>query len=73
MGPVGNARRALRAAKLIYPLALAAYRRWDQLSPQEKERYKRQARGYAEQSAHFAKAAVESLRDRGHSGSGRRR
>jgi len=64
MGPAWSARRAVRMAKLIYPLALAAYRRWDQLSPQEKERYKQQARHYADQSAHYARLAATQLRDR---------
>jgi hypothetical protein len=51
-------------AKMLYPLALAAYRRWDRLSPEEKERYKRQARYYAEQSAHYAREAASQLRSR---------
>jgi hypothetical protein len=57
-------------AKVIYPLALAAYRRWDKLTPQEKERYKQQVRYYADQSAHYAGLAAKQLRDRG---PGRRR
>jgi hypothetical protein len=73
MGPAGNARRAVRVAKRLYPLALTAYRRWDRLSPKEKERYKRQARQYAEQSAHYARQAVSQLRDRVPPGGGRRR
>jgi hypothetical protein len=31
-----------------WPFVLMAWRRWDALSPQEKERYKRQAREYVE-------------------------
>jgi hypothetical protein len=64
MGPSWSARRAVRMAKMLYPLALAAYRRWDQLSPQEKERYKRQARYYAEQSAHYARQAASQITNR---------
>jgi hypothetical protein len=73
LGPAGNARRALRIAKRLYPLGIAAYRRWDKLSPKEKERYKRQARDYAQQSAAAARQAASQLRDRAPSGRGRKR
>jgi hypothetical protein len=33
---------------------LEAYRRWDNLSPQEKERYKQQARTYAQRAKEIA-------------------
>jgi hypothetical protein len=72
MGPAANARRAVRVAKRIYPLAIAAYRQWDRLSPQEKERYKQQARRYADQSATYARRAVSQLVDRAPSGRDRR-
>lgn len=39
---------ARRAARRLYPLALMAYERWQKLSPEEKERYRRQVREYAE-------------------------
>jgi glycogen debranching enzyme len=32
----------------LWPYILMAWERWQQLSPEEKERYKRQARDYAE-------------------------
>jgi glycogen debranching enzyme len=32
----------------LWPYVIMAWERWQQLSPEEKERYKRQARGYAE-------------------------
>jgi hypothetical protein len=35
-------------ARRGWPLALEAYRRWDRMSPEEKERYKSQARRYAQ-------------------------
>jgi hypothetical protein len=73
MGPAGNARRAARMARRLYPLAIAAYRRWDRLSPQEKERYKHQARQYAEQSAHYARLAVSELTKRAPGGDSRGR
>ena len=37
-------RRAARYARRAWPFVLAAYRRWERLSPEEKERYRRQAR-----------------------------
>ena len=73
MGPAANARRAARMARRLYPLALAAYHRWDRLSPQEKERYKSQARQYAEQSAHYARLAVTELAKRAPTGRDRHR
>ena len=73
MGPAANARRAARMARRLYPLALAAYHRWDRLSPQEKERYKRQARQYAEQSAHYARLAASQVVKRAPTGRDRRR
>ena len=38
----------LRTARRVYPILLAAYRRWDSLSPEDKERYRKLARRYAE-------------------------
>jgi HMG-box domain len=32
----------------VWPFVLMAWERWQSLSPQEKERYKRQAREYAD-------------------------
>ena len=39
-----------RVAQLrrLWPYVLMAWERWQQLSPDEKERYKRQARDYAQ-------------------------
>jgi hypothetical protein len=51
-------RRAYRAARRLYPLALAAYHRWEQLEDHEKERYKRQAKRYADQAATYARDAA---------------
>ena len=39
--------RVIRVARRVAPLAAEAYRRWNQLSPEEKERYKARAREYA--------------------------
>jgi TRAP-type C4-dicarboxylate transport system substrate-binding protein len=38
------ARRAARYARRAWPFVLAAYRRWDRLPPEEKERYRKRAR-----------------------------
>jgi len=37
-----------RAARRAWPLVLAAYERWQALSPEEKERYKQRARAAGE-------------------------
>jgi hypothetical protein len=39
-GPL-YARRAVRYARRAWPFILAAYRRWDRMTPEEKERYRR--------------------------------
>jgi hypothetical protein len=39
--------RVIKVARRVAPLAAEAYRRWNQLSPEEKERYKARARQYA--------------------------
>jgi len=38
------ARRGVRYARRAWPFVLAAYRRWEQLTPEEKERYRQRAR-----------------------------
>ncbi len=50
--------RMRRYARRVTPLAMEAYRRWQALSPEERERYKRRAREYA----HRGRRAVESRR-----------
>jgi hypothetical protein len=67
-------RRAYKAAKRLYPLALAAYRRWDQLSDAEKEQYRQRARLYSQQAVTYARQAAAStpLPGRG-KGRGKRR
>lgn len=56
-------RRAYKAARRVYPLAVAAYHRWDSLSDEEKERYKAQAKRYANQAAGYAGQAAHYARD----------
>jgi hypothetical protein len=36
-----------RAARRLWPVVLMGWERWQALSPQERERYKRRAREYA--------------------------
>jgi hypothetical protein len=43
----GRAARAAHGARRIWPYVLMAWERWQSLSPEQKERYKRQARDYA--------------------------
>jgi hypothetical protein len=47
MGAPLAAARARRLARRLAPLLRAAYRHWQNLTPEEKERYKARARGYA--------------------------
>ncbi|HEX6652657.1 MAG TPA: hypothetical protein VF072_07940 [Thermoleophilaceae bacterium] len=37
----------MRGARRVWPYVLMAWERWQSLTPEEKERYKKQARGYA--------------------------
>ena len=46
---LGRTRSAVRGARRMWPYVLMAWERWQSLSPEEKERYKRQARGYVKQ------------------------
>jgi hypothetical protein len=39
--------RVRQTARRVWPIALEAWRRWDRLPPNEKERYKRMASDYA--------------------------
>ena len=60
-GRAGRARGAARGARRIWPYVLMAWERWQSLSPEEKERYKKQARGYVDRG----KAALDAQRKRG--------
>ena len=44
----GGVRRAAAAGHRAWPLLLAAWERWQALPEEDKERYRRQARGYAD-------------------------
>ena len=56
--------RARRYARRITPLAMEAYRRWQALTPEEKERYKARARGYADRGRHAIEQARKKRRRR---------
>jgi glycogen debranching enzyme len=50
LGRTGRTRSAARGARRLWPYVLMAWERWQALSPEEKERYKKRAREYAERS-----------------------
>jgi hypothetical protein len=65
----GGARRtrAVGAVRKAWPLALEAWRRWDSLTPAQKERYRKMA-------AEYARRGREAINARsGGRGGGRRR
>ncbi len=67
-------RRAYKTARRLYPLAIAAYHRWDNLTDAEKERYKEQAKRITRQAARYAKDAASRspLQKKGQSARGTR-
>jgi ferric-dicitrate binding protein FerR (iron transport regulator) len=56
----GRARSAARGVRRVWPYVLMAWERWQSLSPEEKERYKKQARGYMDRG----RKALEAQRRR---------
>jgi hypothetical protein len=52
--------RAARTARRAWPYLLMAWERWQALSPEEKERYKKRARQYADRG----RRAVDQRRGR---------
>jgi TRAP-type C4-dicarboxylate transport system substrate-binding protein len=54
--------RAAKSARRVWPFVLMAWERWQALTPEERERYKRQAREYAERGR---KALERRRRGRG--------
>ena len=48
--PVSRRARAVSGVRRAWPFVLMAWERWQQLTPEQKERYKRQAREYAEKA-----------------------
>jgi hypothetical protein len=51
--------RARRTARRLAPLALEAWRRWQALPPEEKERYRGMARRYAERGRTVGRGALD--------------
>ncbi len=43
----GRAAAVKRTARRVWPVAVEAWRRWDNLTPQQKERYRKMASDYA--------------------------
>jgi glycogen debranching enzyme len=56
----GRTARVSHRARRLWPYVLMAWERWQSLPPEEKERYKRQARRYAERG----KKALDERRRR---------
>ena len=56
----GRTRKAVRGARRLWPYVLMAWERWQSLSPEEKDRYKKQARGFVDRG----KAAMDAQRRR---------
>jgi TRAP-type C4-dicarboxylate transport system substrate-binding protein len=53
-------KRAAHGARRLWPYVMMAWERWQSLSPEQKERYKRQARDYAQRG----RKALEQQRRR---------
>jgi hypothetical protein len=51
--------RAVRTARRVAPIAAEAYRRWNALSDEEKERYKQRARTYARRGQEIGREALK--------------
>ena len=47
-GRATRARGAVRGARRAWPYVLMAWERWQSLSQEDRERYKKQARGYVD-------------------------
>jgi hypothetical protein len=56
----GRIRSAVRGGRRVWPYLMMAWERWQSLTPEEKERYKKQARDYAERG----RAMLDAQRER---------
>ena len=54
---VAGGLRVVKVARRVAPLAAEAYRRWNALTPAEKERYRQRARQYAERGQAIGREA----------------
>ena len=59
-GGSGRVARTAHSARRLWPYMLMAWERWQSLPPDQRERYKRQARDYAERG----RKALEAQRRR---------
>ena len=55
---VAGGLRVIKVARRLAPVAAEAYRRWNALSPEEKERYKARARQYAARGQDVGRQAL---------------
>jgi hypothetical protein len=55
---VAGGLRVIKVARRLAPVAAEAYRRWNQLTPEEKERYKARARLYAQRGQDIGRQAL---------------
>jgi hypothetical protein len=62
---VGRTRGAVRGARRVWPYVLMAWERWQSLSPEEKERYKKRARDYAQRGRQTLEAQRRKRPPRG--------
>jgi len=57
-------RTGVRGARRMWPYVLMAWERWQSLTPEEKERYRKQARGFMERGRNALDAAQAQRRGR---------
>jgi hypothetical protein len=57
-------RSGVRGARRMWPYVLMAWERWQSLSPEEKERYRKQARGVMDRGRKAVDAAQAQRRGR---------
>ena len=55
---VAGGMRVIKVARRVAPVAAEAYRRWNNLTPEEKERYKARARDYAARGQAIGREAL---------------
>ncbi len=65
--------RAVKTARRVAPIAAEAYRRWNALSDEEKERYKERARTYARRGQEIGREALKRAEAQRRAGSKRGR
>jgi hypothetical protein len=61
---LGKTRSTVRGARRMWPYVLMAWEHWQNLSEEDKERYKKQARGYANRGRAMLDAAQAQRKGR---------